>query len=887
MKNIFINIDDNVGKSIFTRQDNNNAEIYKIYFVSNEGRVNLDGKSIKLGYNFAGTDQGDVLNLDITDSENGEVTLPITNKLTKKDGIFYCQFRIYGTNGYLENLVKFTLTVEKTVFSEITEGIEDIKGLTYVENLLDEAKELSGNLKVSITEGNTLNNSLEEKILEGSSLNNSLEDTINSAKKININLNTNLEQANTTITEVTRKKEELENTIYEVDTINAKLIENSQNAINLSHNLETNINLAESVKETMKDLDSKNIEATEKIEKLTDLNSESTELANLITEVIPLNSELVRNIGEAKVNDANLSTTNQTATQKKSELETSLAKTEKIIDGLNRSQNIPQIRLDLDELQKALKTNQSLHYEGSSISADNTIENRTEGMIINGRTYKNEMPSLDPENFTFAGKTNLEGDIFTTYMGANVLYDSFISCKLGKTNLKPNTKYSVIVDILENDTNESLAMITAGNFFYPNDSSNQFENKIGRSIVVGTTPSKRASWGDEFTFCIYPSGGDGNKKIKFKAMILEGDWRNKDFPEYFEGIKSFGEAEQDGSKYKIIISSRGKNLINENVFEDNIAYYLNGSNLSRSSDKYYKTFSANIEPYKNYYISVNTSSIINVVLFKNGIGMNSFSTPKSKLINGDYDEIKISVLKNRFVNIQLEEGTEATLYQKFKEDKRVILINEPLRSINDFKDIIYEDNGKVKLNRILGEYIFTGDENISKLSEENEETCLFMVSSDLVLNYRVNESGDLICNNFTSYSRENFKNLEGITSVANRFKIRIKKSKLTTQNVEGFKSWLKDNQTKVVYKLPNPITEVVEGVLDIDLDTYINKTYFSILNNYPGTLKFEVQSNIGSLIKNMAEEINNIWGIINNLIVPVLLETNKNIAMAKIKNNLE
>ncbi|ELU5587503.1 hypothetical protein ACV3R5_10640 [Clostridium perfringens] len=654
MKNIFINIDDNVGKSIFTRQDNNNAEIYKFYFVSNEGRVNLDGKSIKLGYNFAGTDQGDVLNLDITDSENGEVTLPITNKLTKKDGIFYCQFRIYGTNGYLENLVKFTLTVEKTVFSEITEGIEDIKGLTYVEELLEETKMISKKIGDKISKAINQNNLLEGNIIDANSIKNSLE--------------------------------------------------------------------------------SKNTIATENIETLIELNNKAENLVIGLNDVDSLKKELNESIESA----------NEKVVESKTELDSKLNEIRDYIDRFEGIESIPNIYSDILDIKENLKSNQTLGYEGAFVVCENTIESRTKGMIVKGKT------------------------------------------------------------------------------------------------VV-----------------------DGNE------------------------LMSFGEAEKEGSKYKIIISSRGKNLINENVFEDNIAYYLNGSNLSRSSDKYYKTFSANIEPYKNYYISVNTSSIINVVLFKNGIGMDSFSTPKSKLINGDYDEIKISVLKNRFVNIQLEEGTEATLYQKFKEDKRVILINEPLRSINDFKDIIYEDNGKVKLNRILGEYIFTGDENISKLSEENEETCLFMVSSDLVLNYRVNESGDLICNNFTSYSRENFKNLEGITSVANRFKIRIKKSKLTTQNVEGFKAWLKDNQTKVVYKLPNPITEVVEGVLDIDLDTYINKTYFSILNNYPGTLKFEVQSNIGSLIKNMAEEINNIWGIINNLIVPVLLETNKNIAMAKIKNNLE
>ena len=133
-----------------------------------------------------------------------------------------------------------------------------------------------------------------------------------------------------------------------------------------------------------------------------------------------------------------------------------------------------------------------------------------------------------------------------------------------------------------------------------------------------------------------------------------------------------------------------------------------------------------------------------------------------------------------------------------------------------------------------------------------------------------------------------FQNMdsEGLAVTQYGVYIKILKSKLSTQDTEGFKAWLKANQTVIYFVRAIPVTEIVENCVDIDLDTFQDKTYFNILNSLPGTLDFKVPSNIGSVVQNMAKEVNNIWDVINNLLVPSIVKANGNLAMLKLNNNL-
>lgn len=498
----------------------------------------------------------------------------------------------------------------------------------------------------------------------------------------------------------------------------------------------------EQMNKVIEKVNNSNTTATVNISKLTDLNAKAEELSSNIQQALPINTELKENIkiGQPLV---------QEAVSKNTELQASLEKTKEFINGLDGSQNIPQLRLDVTELQNGLKSNQALEYQGSSISADNTLEGRTEGMKIKGKTmYKKK------------------DGTYTDTWEEGVTLESFGEAEGNKISILSHGK----------------------NLF-----NNYFE--------VGTL-----------------AGGN--------TIIDPQIFRTRDFIK----VKS-------NTKY-VFSSNNGSNSIVK-VFYDKNKKWIN-DDVTKS---------------------------------------NTFTTPsncehiklRSFLADSQLDWINASHI--------LEEGTQATPYEPYKSDKKDILIKEPLRE----NDLLYEDNGQVKVYRPTKQYTFTGNETIIFI-KAREKTICFNVN---FTNDGVDNSLNVMCNNFLVTASCYSYDVEGFFGTKKGIFCSILKSKLTTPDIEGFKAWLKANPTKIVYQLAEPTTEIVENCVDIDLDTFGEKTYFNILNSLPGTLDFKVPSNIASIVQNTAREVNNIWDVINNLLVPSLIDINKNVAMATIKNNLK
>lgn len=852
-----INVDSYNNEGIKTIKGNNNAEIYKLYILKNKRRLSLVGKTVKLGYVMAGTTNGDVIeDLNISNAEQGEITFPITNKISKKDGVYTCQLAIYGADGFLEYTATFGLTVEANIFTKIAGEIADSKDFTYLENILDKASKLS------------------EKLKENTS----------SATNINSNLESNITEAN---------------------NINSKLLENTSTATGLNKNLESNIDLAKEVKETIKDLDNKNTESTEKIETLTGLNSKAEELSNNINKGLPLNSELIKNVESAKTANNELIATNNDAKAKKIDLDNSLEEAKKYIAGLDGSKNPVQMQLDINELKNGLKSNQSLSYEGSSIAANNTLEGRTEGMRISGRTLVNLVNSKKIIEYVATGAKS-DNDTITwdfdnfeiPYNNWNMIYDTLDMCEAGKT-------YTAIFNVLENTTEViktgEKTGISIMNWNVKNGGNTWPEGDYvlkGSGIILKKLTFEKGNLEkSKIAFNVHGKEDVGNtpKRLrgKFvlskKIMILEGDWTNKEIPSFFEGLKSFGEAEKVEDKYKISILSSGKNLLNFKSFE----------NYIKNTHENEVLYSIKLKPNTNYTFSDKTGEW-------NGKGAFLILKDKdkkevSRLIDSNVGNRKsISFTTNNNTNYylftyknnigkfnsissnyQIEEGSQATFYEPYQSYKKDILIKEPLRE----GDYLYEDNGQVKIYRPTKQYTFTGDENFVFYRQDENLYGVYFNLEDAK-----KESHTVICNNFKTIT-------EGISSEKEEcvlvgagtgsVYILINKNKLTSQDIAGFKSWLKANPTTIVYQLATPTVEIVENCVDIDLDTYQEKTYFNILNSLQGTLDFKVPSNIGSVVQNMAKEVNNIWDVINNLLVPSIVKANGNLAMIKLNNNLK
>lgn len=776
-----INVDSYNNEGIKTIKGNNNAEIYKLYILKNKRRLSLIGKTVKLGYVMAGTTKGDIIeNLNITNAEQGEITFPITNRISKKDGVYSCQLAIYGADEFLEYTATFGLTVEANIFTKIAGEIENSKDLTYIERILEEAKTVSGDLKTNIPVATNLNSSLESNI-------------------------SNARNINTTLADTTEKSK---------------------------------------------------VAATDAIEK-------------------------------------------------KSQLEKSITKAKEFIDGLDGSQDIPQLRLDVTELQNGLKSNQALSYEGSSISANDTLEGRTEGMKIGGRTLVNLVKYR--LNNQKVGNPSLSATLCTNEM------------------FKTNTTYTIIYTINSIESgNGKTTLNFSGGMSAPDIILNS-SNLVGthkQTFTLSTMPSVTHR-----NVSLYHLDR-GTVKLFSDVLIIEGE---VDFvPNYFKGLKSFGEAEQEVDKYKITILSHGKNLcdfqksklhgsLNAYITEkngefsysvgvdDKVGWFAETDNIKINEGNY--TISIEVKAnlssgaqkfwYGVYLYDVNGTYLgyrgtyVNTTNNYNRYNLSVDIPPNTSFCKFrvyNYSNIAGTIT---FKNPQLEEGTVATPYEPYKCDKKDILLKEPLKEC----DYVYEDNGQVKVYRDARKYVITGNEDWSQYTDNRDFTCMgFFLQLNKIFDAKL--GGKFICNNFKGSDTDVFPGnitvddeiifVKGRSGEASPsyIKISISKSKLTTQNVEGFKKWLKANPTEIVYQLSTPTIEIVDNCVDIDLDTYQEKTYFNILNSLPGTLDFKVPSNIGSLVQSNAKEINNINEFINNFILKALLEMNKDLAAIKIKNGL-
>ncbi|EOU1123618.1 BppU family phage baseplate upper protein [Clostridium perfringens] len=792
-----INVDSYNKEGIKTIKGNNNAEIYKLYILKNKRRLNLTGKTIKLGYVMAGTTKGDIIeNLNITNAEQGEITFPITNRISKQDGVYSCQLAIYGADGFLEHTATFGLTVEANIFTKIAGEIENSKDFTYIERILEEAKTVSGDLKTNIPVATNLNSSLESNI-------------------------SNARNINTTLADTTEKSK---------------------------------------------------VAATDAIEK-------------------------------------------------KSQLEKSITKAKEFIDGLDESQNIPGIRMELTELQNGLKSNQALEYSGSSISANDTLEGRTEGMRIKGKTLLNIhsksnysfATSIPQENYTLS-----EGQNFCEVTIKKYPSSSYYYINAGTINfdlLKPNQKYT----LLAKATDGLYPSVMTGGYEFPLTSGGtSFKNGVATMTTNNLVNGSKGQ-----ILYINLNGGATYKQELRDVMIFEGDLSI--IPcSYFEGIKSFGEAEQEGDKYKISILSSGKNFFKSykskskgntsifNIENDNVTIGTNQSpSWTNASINYGK-----LKIGSKYTVSCEgfSGGVGDKVLFavkkykgRDEVGaygdINKNSLSLTFTVVDDADIVLRFFVNNTtpintptsitYNNIQIVEGIK-TNYAPSIIDKKDILISAPLRSVYDVQDIMYEDNGQVKVNRVIGEHLVTGDENfITELRND------YLYGYFTLEGSKAGSGLEAICNQFKyidglwNKDNLNVQGKEGFDlSGSNSLSFQLPISKLETADTSGLKKYFKNlynsnNPVIVYYQLATPTIEIVENCVDIDLDTYQEKTYFNILNSLPGTLDFKVPSNIGSSLQNLAKEVNNIWDVINNLLVPSIVKANGNIAMIKLNNNLK
>ena len=252
-----------------------------------------------------------------------------------------------------------------------------------------------------------------------------------------------------------------------------------------------------------------------------------------------------------------------------------------------------------------------------------------------------------------------------------------------------------------------------------------------------------------------------------------------------------------------------------------------------------------------------------------------YFTGMESVFEQEYDEEK-----NKYkVNVKVTDGN--------KENNITFYINEPLRGVGDIKDKVYVKEDKVVVERNCAEKILNGTENWKyDTTSSSQEVGRFGFNN---IGMKGNRSL-IVCDKYafkTNYTMSSY-NYEGtFTSVGgNVLFLDTLLNKLETKDLNGFKQWLQNNPTTVVYQLATPVYEEVECDLSkLMLENYENSSL--ILNsNIPPTVdvRYKGEAPIVSATKELSSNVESTTTDINENIIPYMCDMDYRIVELQLKN---
>ena len=175
-------------------------------------------------------------------------------------------------------------------------------------------------------------------------------------------------------------------------------------------------------------------------------------------------------------------------------------------------------------------------------------------------------------------------------------------------------------------------------------------------------------------------------------------------------------------------------------------------------------------------------------------------------------------------DIQLEEGAQVTPYEPYYERKSTVYLNSPLSKGDE---LVVKDDGLYHYHK-MGKVLLNGSENwnvktdLPKDNPQGTHLVFYVQDENLPIKVRPNDTSSIVWisdvvhpvshtygwNNSTEGLHfGTFSKSQGVNNC--RYYINIAKSKLSTQDVQGFKQWLQTNNITVVYELAEPYYEKI------------------------------------------------------------------------------
>ena len=528
---------------------------------------------------------------------------------------------------------------------------------------------------------------------------------------------------------------------------------------------------------------------------------------------------------------------------------------------------------EVDRLNKKIDITMLQQEDKENHVIENTVEGMSTDMVIKGRTLQNVFPSDATKLSISSG--SISGGLITINAQSNT-YGNMWDVK--NPLYKTNTKYSVIIDILENTLVKRETTPPNQDYLFIGKSGNQNDSVFSgaRSLIIGDgskgryvvpleTVSDFSTMTNNYGARIFLSNVFTSGQLKLKIMILEGDWTNKPIPQYFEGIKSFGQQED-----KISILSSGKNLFNKNI---SVGIRIGNDGITENSNTNCASCLdyIEVEKGKTYEFVVNSKLpyyrlVMNYDENKKFINYSALGELASEkfIANGKFVRLVAENLRGSSntepgeINFMLCEFQKSiSNYEPYKCDKKDILLqdlgfDEGLRGLsptvydelNDIKNVAIKRIEKIIING-------NTDDGNNYLYYSDGRFVIKVPSLSINKKDRAYVLCDKLPYNYSAYTTIGQYGISGYGDISAEFVGRWDFGKTVTDRAT-FIEYLKTNPITVYYELAEPIETPLDE--NINLKTFGEKTYVSFENAISGTSSFKAPVDTTATIARLNRE---------------------------------
>lgn len=434
-----------------------------------------------------------------------------------------------------------------------------------------------------------------------------------------------------------------------------------------------------------------------------------------------------------------------------------------------------------------------------------------------------------------------------------------------------NKEYTYVINVIKNTSDKALSINDTGSvsdivFNYiggVKDGINVFKAKVRK----GKTLTSKSYWGT-----IGLRGATVVGEVEVEVVVLEGD-HTQNPPSYFEGLKSVGQSattSEDGADEIVVSSVKGDGNLFDYTFTTNKAVAGDGSLYTNNS--YNASDYVRVIP-NCTYIRYGNDDMCPYDKNKNALGQMIIPNQGVFTTNSNTHFVRFNVHNEQVSDFRFNKGIELLDTPHQSDKKRLLYYNEETQTwekpiLREWDSIEKHADGKYYYHQRSGEVVLNGSESswVQSWHNESTNTCTFegFVPQPLLKNNQHATSTLLpliVCDKIKPTPFGNMWQNGSVidredaitTYTGNKFVIVISKSKLSTQDVQGFKQWLQANNVTVVYQLAK---EKVYECTNIDLITYNGETNFIVESGaiVPRTT-LKVHNNISNVVSLLQKKV--------------------------------